>query len=231
MALLNALLDRPHNVLSSVQGWLVGCFGLSGPLRQYFSLYRAVSQGEGEREERIKESKNVQTNPTRTYCKRNRPLPYYHPNCRTPRHWKFTQDHRTTRPPPRSCLRKDWHSLLYADLSGPKHPTSSGCIICEVWGGSTKNTILLFLLHSARVKLMCDLLPSNKTSLVSSFIGTIFFKYVSIYSTNTSEFDHLFSVKQPAHPLYPSLIPPSSVYQDIYEREVNVCQQYYSMQL
>ena len=38
--------------------------------------------------------------PTRTYCKRNRPLPYYYPNCRTPRHWKFTQDHRTTRPPP-----------------------------------------------------------------------------------------------------------------------------------
>ena len=25
-------------------GWLVGCFGLNGPLRQYFSLYRAVSQ-------------------------------------------------------------------------------------------------------------------------------------------------------------------------------------------
>ena len=23
-------------------GWLVGCFGLNGPLRQYFSLYRAV---------------------------------------------------------------------------------------------------------------------------------------------------------------------------------------------
>ena len=32
-------------------GWLVGCFGFSGPLRQYFSLYRAVSQREGEREE------------------------------------------------------------------------------------------------------------------------------------------------------------------------------------
>ena len=30
-------------------GWLVGCFGLNGPLRQYFSLYRAVSQREGER--------------------------------------------------------------------------------------------------------------------------------------------------------------------------------------
>ena len=32
-------------------GWLVGCFGLNGPLRQYFSLYRAVSQREGERKE------------------------------------------------------------------------------------------------------------------------------------------------------------------------------------
>ena len=30
-------------------GWLVGCFGLNGPLRQYFSLYRAASQREGER--------------------------------------------------------------------------------------------------------------------------------------------------------------------------------------
>ena len=39
--------------------------------------------------------------PTRTFCKCNRPLPYYHPNCRTPRQWKFTQNHRTTRPPPK----------------------------------------------------------------------------------------------------------------------------------
>ena len=31
---------------------LVGCFGLNGPLRQYFSLYRAVSQREGERKEK-----------------------------------------------------------------------------------------------------------------------------------------------------------------------------------
>ena len=28
----------------------VGCFGFNGPLRQYFSLYRAVSQREGDRE-------------------------------------------------------------------------------------------------------------------------------------------------------------------------------------
>ena len=34
------------------RGWLVGCFGFNGPLRQYFSLYRAVSQREGERGEK-----------------------------------------------------------------------------------------------------------------------------------------------------------------------------------
>ena len=52
------------------------------------------------RREKIEVSKNVQTTPTRTYCKRYRSLPYYHPNCRTPRHWKFSQDHRTILPPP-----------------------------------------------------------------------------------------------------------------------------------
>ena len=31
---------------------LVGCFGLNGPLRQYFSVHRAVSQREGERKEK-----------------------------------------------------------------------------------------------------------------------------------------------------------------------------------
>ena len=86
-----------HNDVS-VRQILVGCFGFNGPLRQYFSLYRAVSQIEGKRGERIDERKNVQTTPNRTYCKRKRPLPYCNPNCRTPRHWKFTQHHRITRP-------------------------------------------------------------------------------------------------------------------------------------
>ena len=36
----------------SIVGWLVGCFGFNGPLRQYFSLYRAVSQREGEKGEK-----------------------------------------------------------------------------------------------------------------------------------------------------------------------------------
>ena len=86
--------------------WLVGCLGFNGPLRQYFSLYRAVSQREGrKRKERIDENKNVQTSPTCTYCKCSRPLPYCNPNCKTPRHWKFTQHHRITRPPPSSFVK------------------------------------------------------------------------------------------------------------------------------
>ena len=36
--------------------------------------------------------------------KRNRPLPYCNQNCRTPRRWKFTQHHRTTRPPPQGSV-------------------------------------------------------------------------------------------------------------------------------
>ena len=111
--------------------WLVGCFGFNGPLRQYFSLYRAVSQREGERGERTDESKNVQTTPTRTYCKRNRPLPYCNQNCRTPRHWKLTQHHRTTRPPPCfvqnaklmtlgvqiKALKGEWLNCMHCTLS------------------------------------------------------------------------------------------------------------------
>ena len=52
----------------SLNGWLVGCFGFNGPLRQYFRLYRAVSQREGDRgEKKIDESKNVQTTHTRAW--------------------------------------------------------------------------------------------------------------------------------------------------------------------
>ena len=38
--------------MESINRWLVGCFGFNGPLRQYFSLYRAVSQRAGERGEK-----------------------------------------------------------------------------------------------------------------------------------------------------------------------------------
>ena len=103
-------------------GWLVGCFGFNGPLRQYFSLYRAVLPKRGrKRRERTDESRNVQTTPTRTYCKRSRPLPCCNQNCRTPRHWKFTQHFRTTRPPP---------SRTRATLLGYRSRSQSALKLC-----------------------------------------------------------------------------------------------------
>ena len=56
-------------------GWLAGwLFGFNGPLRQYFSLYRVVSQREVERREKIVEKKLFATL-NRTYCTRRGPCP------------------------------------------------------------------------------------------------------------------------------------------------------------
>ena len=61
--------------------WFVGCFGLNGSLRQYFSLYR-TSPSEREKEERNdrREKKMSKTTVTRTYSKHIRPMPYYNQN-------------------------------------------------------------------------------------------------------------------------------------------------------
>ena len=72
------MLSTTHLPVSMYE--LVGCFGFNGPLSQYFSLYWAVSQRGRKKREKTDERKNVKTTPTRTYCKCNRPLPYYYPN-------------------------------------------------------------------------------------------------------------------------------------------------------
>ena len=62
-------------------GWLV-VLGLTA-LRDTISVYIGPSPGEREgrkKSDMIDERKNVQTTPTRTYCKRSRPLPYSNPN-------------------------------------------------------------------------------------------------------------------------------------------------------
>ena len=46
---MDALYLGLQNIMGKLVGWLVGCFGFNDPLRQYFSLYRAVSQREGEK--------------------------------------------------------------------------------------------------------------------------------------------------------------------------------------
>ena len=78
---------------------LVGCFGFNSPLRQYFSLYRAVSQREGERGEKgqMREKMSKQPPPAPT-ASATGPCPTIIQISRTPRHWKFTQHLRTTRP-------------------------------------------------------------------------------------------------------------------------------------
>ena len=56
MGLTTSLMSYPASSSSGHKNtqinWLVGCFGFNGPLRQYFSLYRAVSQREGEKKEK-----------------------------------------------------------------------------------------------------------------------------------------------------------------------------------
>ena len=82
-------------------GWLVD-FRLNDPLRQYFSLYRVVSQREGERAEKGQTRAKMSKQPPPALTARAvGPCPTLIQTSRTPRHWKFTQDHRTTRPPPK----------------------------------------------------------------------------------------------------------------------------------
>ena len=52
---------------------------LKGLSRQYFSLYRAISQRERGKKKR-KIINKCQNNPTCTYCERSRPMNYYYPN-------------------------------------------------------------------------------------------------------------------------------------------------------
>ena len=81
--------------------WLFGCFGLNGPLRKYFSLYRAVSQRKGERgvKGQMREKMSKQPPPAPT-ASATGPCSTIIQISRTPQHWKFTQHLRTTRPPP-----------------------------------------------------------------------------------------------------------------------------------
>ena len=59
----NKTSKKYHIDVSPWVGWLVGCFGLNGPLRHYISLYRVVSQREGERKEMIDERVKMSKDP------------------------------------------------------------------------------------------------------------------------------------------------------------------------
>ena len=76
--------------------WLVGCFGLNGPLRQYSSLGCPPEIGMKKKRNMIDERINVQRNPPTPTASTVDPCPTLIQISRTPRHWKFTQHHRTT---------------------------------------------------------------------------------------------------------------------------------------
>ena len=61
-------------------GCLVGCFWPFESVHVLQSISGRLLERGRKKREMIDESKNVQTTPTRTYCKRSRPLPYYNQN-------------------------------------------------------------------------------------------------------------------------------------------------------
>ena len=66
---------------------LVGCFGFYGPLRQYFSLHRTVSQGKRKKRENIDErEKNVLTPPSASTARAKGPCPTIVQISRSPRY-------------------------------------------------------------------------------------------------------------------------------------------------
>ena len=85
-----------HSTLldTCTSGWLVGCFGLNSPLRQYFNLYRG-----GKKREMTDVKKNVQITPPAPTASIVGPCPTLTQISRMPRHRKFTQHHLTTGPP------------------------------------------------------------------------------------------------------------------------------------
>ena len=99
------------------------------PTNQHQSISGRLPKRGRKRIERIDESKNVQTTPTRTFCKCSRPLPYCHPNCRTPRHWKFTPHHPTTPcPTVIQIVGRPSTESLPSTIAPPHHPLLAGVV-------------------------------------------------------------------------------------------------------
>ena len=87
---------------SSLVGWLVGWLVVLGltALWDSISVYIGPYPIEREKEKRNDwGEKNCLNSPHPHLLQAQQALALLSSNCRTPRHWKFTQDHRTTRSP------------------------------------------------------------------------------------------------------------------------------------
>ena len=79
-------------------GWL---FWVKRPFETVFqSVSGHLPKRERKRRERIEERKNVQQPTPAPTASTVGPWPTLIQTSKMPRHWKFTQHHRTTRPPP-----------------------------------------------------------------------------------------------------------------------------------
>ena len=106
--------------LSFVLGRLVVlCLtALSDSISVYIGPY---PRERGRKKSEIINEKNVQTIPIRTYCKRNRPLPYYYSISRTPRHRKFIyQSIQTEVLLQRECKPKTTHQPQPTSFNGSR---------------------------------------------------------------------------------------------------------------
>ena len=110
LGLINVIEEKTQLIISmksmhkcrsyGLNGWLVGCFGFKGLFETVFqSMSGRLPERGRKRREKIEESKNVQTTPPAPTASTVGPCPTKIQISRTPRHRKFTQHHRTTRPP------------------------------------------------------------------------------------------------------------------------------------
>ena len=124
-------------VAISMLSWLVGCFGLN-----FETVFQSISGRLPERgrkkREMIDKRKNVQTTPTRTYCKRSKPLPYSTPNVFHVKYiyikrgyWRSVFFHgRGNKRTPRNLQNFDRRSLVFQNVLSKPHHLSCRRRIC-----------------------------------------------------------------------------------------------------
>ena len=155
--------------------WLVGCLGFNGPLRQYFSLYRTVSQRSRKRKENKKKKK------TREKKCPNNPPPAPTASaigpCPTIIHISRTPRHSTFAPPDHPVLRIELHvtEQLYLWCTKRVKSTDTGRPVFQKYGPTRKKYLFSFVVLATRIsgwmnkKLLSSYSPIFRLTVVVLF--------------------------------------------------------------